>query len=127
MASIRFISDRIRVRKITDTAIISLAQHCRQLTTINLHGCRNISDTAIVSLAEHCRQLTTIDLQAVTNITNTAVIALAELCQMATISLSLSFCYNSEKYNERSPNRENEAPRHQPCRALQYTSIDLLN
>ena len=40
-------------RKVTDTRVVALAEHCPGLTEINLSWCSNITDTSVVALAEN--------------------------------------------------------------------------
>ena len=77
---------------ITDAAVLALAKHCRNLTTIYLTGCDNITDAAVIALAKHCPNLTDIYLTGC-NITDAAVLALAEHCPNLT-GIGLSECDN---------------------------------
>lgn len=50
--------------KLTDAAVISLAQECnRTLTRLNLSGCDLISDEAVIFLAKTCLSLQLLDLR----------------------------------------------------------------
>ena len=66
--------------KITDAAVIAIAEHCPNLTDIYLTDCRKITDAAVIALVGHCPNLTSIFLTDCRKITNAAVIALAEHC-----------------------------------------------
>ena len=48
---------------------------CKQLTTLNLNGCRKITDAAVVAVASECKQLTTLDLDHCDNLSDRAVVA----------------------------------------------------
>ena len=41
----------------TDNAIISIAENCKELESLNLSGCKLITDNAIISIAENCKEL----------------------------------------------------------------------
>ena len=61
---------------INDAVVVALAEGCRHLININLHGCTGITDAAVTALATGCRKLTDIDLSE-TRITDAAATALA--------------------------------------------------
>ena len=67
-------------RKVTDTSVIALAEHCPGLTAIDLVCCPNITDASIVALAEHCTRLAQIDLYNCYRITDASIEALAKHC-----------------------------------------------
>ena len=66
--------------KITDTSVTALANNCSGLTEINLGWCSKITDAGVTALANNCSELTTIDLRYCSKITDTSVTALAEHC-----------------------------------------------
>ena len=41
-------------KKVTDTSVTALAEHCSGLTLISLGGCSKITDTSITALANNC-------------------------------------------------------------------------
>ena len=48
--------------KITDTGIISISQHCRELQLLDLSCCSNyITDTSITLISQYCIQITVIN------------------------------------------------------------------
>nr|XP_006817467.1 PREDICTED: uncharacterized protein LOC100370660 [Saccoglossus kowalevskii] len=46
-----------RCRNITDDAIITISQHCRQLMQLNIGGCQQLTDTSLMALGQNCRML----------------------------------------------------------------------
>ena len=77
--------------KITDAAVVAVTSACKQLTSLNLHGCHNITDAAVQAVASACKQLTTLHLGGCSNITDAAVAAVASGCKQLT-TLNLGGC-----------------------------------
>ena len=76
---------------ITDAGVITLAQGCRQLTSLNLSHCHKLTDAGVIALAQGCRQLSALNLYACDRITDAGVIALAQGCRQLS-SLNLYYC-----------------------------------
>jgi hypothetical protein len=71
--------DRVLTRS-ADLHVISLAEHCPQLTHVNFTGCDQLTDTSVVVLAEHCPHLTHVNFSQCSQLTITSMVALGELC-----------------------------------------------
>ena len=56
--------------KITDAAVIALAQGCPQLSSLNLAGLNKITDAAVIALAQGCPQLSSLNLYYCNQITD---------------------------------------------------------
>ena len=67
---------------ITDAAVIAVAEHCPQLTSLNIDRCYNISDAALISLGQHCHGLKSIDISFNKNISYVGISALAAGCPL---------------------------------------------
>jgi hypothetical protein len=61
---------------ITEASIEVIAQHCSELTLLDLLGCIQLADNWIITLAMICTQLVDLALFKCTTITNDAIIAL---------------------------------------------------
>ena len=55
--------------KLTDTAVIALANGCPRITTIYLYGCEQLTNDAVIALANGCPHITTIDLNGCSQLT----------------------------------------------------------
>ena len=77
---------------IQDEAIISIAENCNKLKSINLSGCKCITDNAIISIAENCNKLTSINLSRCKIITDDAIKTISNNCKELE-SLNLKKCY----------------------------------
>ena len=66
--------------QLTDGAIVTLAQHCHGLRHLNLKDCHELTGLAISILARSCKNLTTIDLGNCTHIDDKSMAELAEAC-----------------------------------------------
>lgn len=77
--------------RITSRGIIALTQGCSQLLSLNLHGCEKITDVAVIALSQGCPELSSLDLEWCIKITDAAVIALSQGCPRLSF-LNLTFC-----------------------------------
>ena len=68
---------------ITDAAVVSIVQHCRQLTNINLSSNAALTDIAIVAIANNCALLTKLDISQ-TKVTDVGTAALVTMCPLLT-------------------------------------------
>ena len=59
-------------KKVTDTSVTALAEHCSGLTMIKLNLCSKITDTSVTALANNCSGLTKIHLDGCSKITDAA-------------------------------------------------------
>jgi F-box/leucine-rich repeat protein 2/20 len=57
-------------RKLTDLAVVALANHCIELQTIQLEYCKNLTDTSLAYILARCRLLRTLNLKRCTGISN---------------------------------------------------------
>jgi hypothetical protein len=78
---------------ITNAGVMGVAENCAGLTTISLCACWIMTDAAVTALAENCAGLTMLNLWGCESITDTAIIALAENCAGLT-DINLGECYN---------------------------------
>ena len=65
---------------VTDDILITIAENCAELTSINFNACYNITNAGVMAIAENCAGLTTIFLCGFWNMTDATVTALAENC-----------------------------------------------
>ncbi|OQR92924.1 hypothetical protein ACHHYP_03074 [Achlya hypogyna] len=77
--------------KITDVALVSIAQHCPELEVLRLRWCTQITDMGMVRVAMQCRRLRHLDLNNCGFVTDQTVSALAEHCPNLRW-LNLSWC-----------------------------------
>ena len=66
----------------SDAAIIAAAEHCPNLTSLNIVYCENISDLALLALGQHSHALKSIDISTIRNITDEGIAALAAGCPL---------------------------------------------
>lgn len=72
---------------VTNTEIIALATHCKNITSIDLSYCEGISDADIMFLASNCKKITAISLPS--TISDNGIIAFSNGCDNLTeINLS---------------------------------------
>ena len=76
--------------KVTNQTLTSLAVHCQYLESIKLLRCRQITDSAVVTLIQHCFLLSEIHV-CFTNLTDVTINAIAIHCKNL-ISLALFSC-----------------------------------
>ena len=67
---------------ITDEGIRALASGCPQLQSLNIRSCGNITDEGIRAVATGCTQLQSLDISNCRNITDAGIRALATRCQI---------------------------------------------
>lgn len=66
---------------VTDTAVIMLADKCREMTHVNFIGCANLTDAAVIAIANNCPQLVQINVVDCNQLTDASVYALADKCR----------------------------------------------
>ena len=73
-------------RTVNDAVVAAVASKCPQLSSLNLHGCKNITDEAAKAVGSGCTQLTWLDLGGRHShvITDAALVALASGCTQLT-------------------------------------------
>ena len=81
IASLGALTDFKGCDKLTDEALIALADKCRGLTTVNFWGCDRLTDKGVLALADKCRGLTVVSFPHCSSLTNAAVIELADKCR----------------------------------------------
>ena len=59
-----------------DVFVVTIAEHCTALTSLNVSGCRNLTDAAIQAIAEHCPGLTSLSVSHSKNLTDAAIQAI---------------------------------------------------
>jgi hypothetical protein len=64
--------------KVTDVALLALAQHCVNLTELNLHNCEKISDSGLSWLSGTCHALQTLDIRGCSKVTDVGMRTLSE-------------------------------------------------
>ena len=64
--------------RVTDDILITIAENCAELKSINLSTCDNITNAGVMGIAENCAGLTTISLTGCDNITDATLISHAE-------------------------------------------------
>ena len=74
-----------------DTSLMTLANGCRNLASINLTGNKHFTEAGFVALAKGCRNLTSVDLSLIGDVSTCAVVALALNCGHLT-TVDLGFC-----------------------------------
>ena len=67
-----------RCGRITDLAVIALAENCPGLTDVTVDDCYALTDASIVALVQRCRLLRALDLSHCPRLTDQSVIALTE-------------------------------------------------
>jgi hypothetical protein len=65
--------------RVTDTGVVALAEHCPELTEINLGRCHDITDVAVAALARQCPRLRKVYLDGC-SVTDAALHSLAAGC-----------------------------------------------
>ena len=71
----------VHCRGLNDTAIESIAQHCREnIRTIVLRACDQITSASVYAIAENCPNLTHVDLSYGSSLSERCLIQLAEKC-----------------------------------------------
>ena len=70
----------VNVDSLTDETMFSVVQHCHNLRTVILRGCRRLSSDAVVAIATECRSLHILDLSKCGNIGDTGIVALSKYC-----------------------------------------------
>jgi hypothetical protein len=78
--------------RITDAGVVALAQGCPQLSTLNLGDCDQITDASVIALSQWCPQLSSLDLCWLEKITDVALIALSQGSPQLSF-LDLERCY----------------------------------
>ena len=72
--------------KVTDKGVMELAEHCRNIRTVNLEGCSEVTDKGVAKLAEHCKDLNTVNLVGCSKVTDVSVAQLekqgAYICRL---------------------------------------------
>jgi hypothetical protein len=78
----------------TSRGLVDVLRRCTRLDTLTLHNCHGVDDACIVTIAEHCRQLTYLSLGLGSNdrLSPRAVVSLVMRCNSLT---SLTFEGNS--------------------------------
>ncbi|XP_060585756.1 uncharacterized protein LOC132741569 [Ruditapes philippinarum] len=66
---------------VTDSVLVSLSDHCKQLRYLDLCGCHAVTDIGILSLAR-LSQLASINVSYLNQVTEDSVIKLAESCNL---------------------------------------------
>jgi F-box/leucine-rich repeat protein 2/20 len=72
---------------IEDRSIESMAQHCTNLTYLNLSRCNGISDVTLHALALHCPALQVLHVSWTTVTTEAVVLLLQKCCCLTRLSL----------------------------------------
>ena len=65
--------------RVTDTGVVALAEHCPELTEINLGRCHDITDVAVAALARQCPRLRKVYLDGC-SVTDAALHSIAAGC-----------------------------------------------
>jgi hypothetical protein len=78
--------EELNLVEVSDSAIQILAEHCRNLTTLEVTAER-MTDASVHALAEHCRQLHTLTLRDSDKISGQALVHLTSVCKMRQLGL----------------------------------------
>ncbi|XP_078000622.1 protein AMN1 homolog [Glandiceps talaboti] len=81
-----------RCLNVTDEAIITLAECCRQLMRLNIGGCNQITDLSLAALGRHSRMLRSINFSR-TKVTDDGVVSLVTgCCKQSLVEVHMSHC-----------------------------------
>ena len=72
--------DVVSSKAITDVAMISIAEKCPQLESLEIFGLQFLTDASIEALANGCQSLKNLDVSRCTGLTNAALQSLAQGC-----------------------------------------------
>ena len=78
---------------LTDAALLALADKCRGLTKVRFDECRNLTDAAVLALADKCSGLTRVDFGSCSDLTDAVVLQLADKCPGLKI-VDFTYCWN---------------------------------
>jgi hypothetical protein len=67
-------------RDITDHTLQSIAEHCTELQSLNLYGCREITDTGLITISIHCPELKSLAVVGCDQITDASIISMSTHC-----------------------------------------------
>ncbi|KAI4463467.1 hypothetical protein MML48_4g00014156 [Holotrichia oblita] len=74
--------------KFTSQGLLEVIPYLKELRMLTLSKCTVVNDDVIISIAEHCPKLTTLDLHSCVNITDVALYKLAHLKHLNWVTLS---------------------------------------
>jgi hypothetical protein len=73
-----------------------LGRNCPKLTKLNIHGCRDLSSEDLTSIAEHCRQLTFLDISHCDRVDAASLAMLSNCVVLETLHLEQCFALDDD-------------------------------